>query len=102
MGGKPNNVVQQAKPARGVCGVCLCTDEEGCAEGCEWTDKAHTLCSACKDLTPSEAVEKRVASLNDLLLQMGMMLAELDGMRDSLAAAHFRIEVAINVPITNP
>src|SRR5690348_16595381 len=99
MGG--SRVVQQAKSARGVCRVCLCTDEEDCSEGCEWTDKAHTLCSACKDLSEAEAAEKRAASLNDLLLQMGMMLAELDGMRDSLGAAHLRIEVAINVPI-NP
>jgi hypothetical protein len=34
----------------GRCRWCGCTDEWGCALGCSWANRAHTLCSACVDL----------------------------------------------------
>jgi len=31
----------------GVCRWCGCTDDHGCALGCSWANRAHTLCSRC-------------------------------------------------------
>ena len=31
----------------GICRWCSCTDENGCAVGCSWANRAHTLCSEC-------------------------------------------------------
>jgi hypothetical protein len=33
----------------GVCRVCGCTQDSGCAEGCSWVDATCTLCSACNE-----------------------------------------------------
>lgn len=35
---------------KGICQVCGCTDDEGCEDGCEWSDAQHTLCSVCATL----------------------------------------------------
>jgi len=34
----------------GRCQFCGCTDLRGCAFGCAWVDRAHTLCSECLDV----------------------------------------------------
>lgn len=34
-------------PRSGTCRVCGCMDRCACDGGCEWVDRAHTLCSAC-------------------------------------------------------
>lgn len=34
----------------GQCRWCGCTDEHGCAIGCSWVNRAHTLCSECERL----------------------------------------------------
>ena len=36
------------------CRVCGCTDIFGCAGGCAWADKKHTICTQCleKELLP--------------------------------------------------
>jgi hypothetical protein len=33
----------------GICRVCGCTEQSGCADGCEWTSADRTLCSRCRD-----------------------------------------------------
>lgn len=47
------------KIRRGVCRRCGCTDDAACGDpifgSCTWTDKSHTLCSAC--LNPKERKE---------------------------------------------
>lgn len=35
--------------AQGVCQVCACTDERGCADGCTWANEGQTLCSRCAE-----------------------------------------------------
>ena len=37
----------------GRCRWCGCTDEAGCALGCSWANRSHTLCSACVELDRS-------------------------------------------------
>jgi hypothetical protein len=44
------------EPVDGVCLVCGCTDDEGCADGCTWVSLQYTnfegwdiLCSSCAD-----------------------------------------------------
>jgi hypothetical protein len=39
--------------APGTCRWCGCTDERACDVGCSWTDRTHTLCSACQKLDQS-------------------------------------------------
>ena len=38
---------REAKPKKGVCRVCGCTETTPCPGGCAWTDKTETLCTAC-------------------------------------------------------
>jgi len=93
------HVLQQTKSTSGICRVCLCTDEQGCAEGCEWSDRAHTLCSACDGLTPAEMKTKRDEAVADLTLQRGMLREELADLRGSLAQTQQRLDFARRHPI---
>lgn len=34
----------------GQCRWCGCSDAHGCAMGCAWVNRDHTLCSACAPL----------------------------------------------------
>jgi len=52
--GLPDGLVMLSfRPARGICRVCGCTDEEACEGGCTWVEP--DLCSSC--------VEKEEAQL---------------------------------------
>ena len=44
-------------PRSGRCQVCGCTDEHGCAVGCEWANSSHTLCSACVEFERMAVIE---------------------------------------------
>ncbi len=39
--------LKPAKPKRGICRICGCTETTPCPTGCAWTDKTKTLCTLC-------------------------------------------------------
>lgn len=88
------------KPPRGICRVCGCVDEEACKEGCEWADRAHTICTACVGLTAEEIAAKRAAAAESLVTMHTMIVAELEGLADDLGRIMKRLEV-VRWPISD-
>ncbi len=70
----------------GVCRVCLCTDQEACPEGCEWTDESHSLCSACEGLSESEEAARRAEAMIDLSMRLNDAVEELELLRHRFAS----------------
>lgn len=55
MSRKPPKKPKPAKLPRGVCRYCGCAESDACVDSfegsCSWTDKARTVCSACRALS---------------------------------------------------
>ena len=47
-------IVRRPTFPRGVCRTCGCTEHDPCPEGCAWTSRAETLCTACKSIAASK------------------------------------------------
>jgi len=81
------------KTPRGICRVCGCVDEDGCPEGCDWADKAHTCCTACIDLTAEQMAAKREQSLAELETDFGFLISQLHELGAALARTRERWQV---------
>jgi hypothetical protein len=69
---------------KGICNICACTDEEGCAEGCAWADREHTLCTACKSLSITERAAKRDEVRGELQMRHETLVDKLLMLRERL------------------
>jgi hypothetical protein len=98
------------RPPFGICGVCLCTDcdAEICGGECDWTDKTHSLCTACAAIDDDARVKKRFEALSlideaieELIYDLRYELQTTD-LEDALARlerVRWRIAVARDYPL---
>jgi len=90
---RPTERHAETKPPRGICRVCGCVDEDGCPEGCDWADKAHTCCTACVNLTREQMAAKRELSLDELEIDFGFLLSQLHELSEALERTRHRCQV---------
>ena len=58
---------------QGICTVCGCVQSDACEEGCGWANREQTLCTACKELSPTARAQKREQALEDLAMHHGQL-----------------------------
>src|SRR6266478_3977359 len=76
-GGLGMTTEAKQEAVRGVCTVCGCTDQEACAEGCEWTNRQHTLCSVCYYLEPEDRAARRSEAIDELWTRIDGLESEV-------------------------
>jgi len=86
--------VKRSLTARGICRVCLCTEEDGCEGGCAWTDRGRTLCSACRDLSLLEELEIRRAAVDRLQTMRRLLRKEYAEVQRAIADVQRRLRFA--------
>jgi len=82
--GLKHKVKETKQIVKGICRVCGCTDDQKCWDGCDWTDRNHTLCSRCEKMPKAEQERHREWSINHLSERLAQYQGQVDDLKQRL------------------